>query len=250
MTNKYKYFVANWKMFGGIKSVNSINRVIKLSKYRKFNKAKIVYCPPYILLSSFVQKLKKTKIKVGAQNCHQSNINGPFTGSINSQMLKNIGASYVIIGHSENRAEGETDKLINKKIQSALKNKLKVIFCIGETLQQRKNKLTNAILETQIKNGLKNIKRHENIIIAYEPVWSIGTGIIPENELLKKIVTFIKKILKEKIKYNKSKILYGGSVNSENIQELRKINQINGFLIGGASQKSNKFIDIIKKTFN
>jgi len=120
MTNKYKYFVANWKMFGDIKSVNSINRVIKLTKSRKFKKAKIIYCPPYTLLNNFVQKLKKTKIDVGAQNCHQSDINGPFTGSINSKMIKNLGCSYVIIGHSENRVNGDDNDLINKKIKVSL----------------------------------------------------------------------------------------------------------------------------------
>jgi len=116
MTNKYKYFVANWKMFGDLKTVNSINKVIKFSKSRKFNKAKIIYCPPFTLLSSFVQKLKNTKIEVGGQNCHQINSDGPFTGSINSKMIKNLGCRYVIIGHSENRIRGDSDTLINKKM--------------------------------------------------------------------------------------------------------------------------------------
>ena len=114
MTNKYKYFVANWKMFGDIKTINSINKVIKISKSRKFNKAKIIYCPPYTLLNIFVKKLKKTNIEVGAQNCHQSKFNGPYTGYVNSKMIKNIRCSYVIIGHSENRNNGETDLQINK----------------------------------------------------------------------------------------------------------------------------------------
>ena len=116
MTNKYKYFVANWKMFGDIKTINSINKVIKISKSSKFNKAKIIYCPPYTLLDNFVKKLKKTKINVGAQNCHQSNFSGPFTGFVNSKMIKNLGCKYVIIGHSENRNKGETNELINNKI--------------------------------------------------------------------------------------------------------------------------------------
>ena len=117
MTNKYKYFVANWKMFGNIKTINSINKVVKLSKLRKFSKAKIIYCPPYTLLNNFVNKLKRTKIEVVAQNCHQSDINGPFTGSINSNMIKRLGCKYVIIGHSENRNNGDDNVIINKKIR-------------------------------------------------------------------------------------------------------------------------------------
>ena len=113
MTNKYKYFVANWKMFGNIKTIKSINKVIRISKLRKFRRAKIIYCPPYTLIDSFIKKLKKTSINVGAQNCHQSNLDGPFTGSINSKMIKNLGCKYVIIGHSENRINGDSDKIIN-----------------------------------------------------------------------------------------------------------------------------------------
>ena len=250
MTNKYKYFVANWKMFGDIKSVNSINKVIKLSKSRNFKKAKIIYCPPYTLINNFVQKLKKTKIDVGAQNCHQSDINGPFTGSINSKMVKNLGCSYIIIGHSENRINGDDNTLINKKIKVSLNHKLKILFCIGETLKEKKAKKTKKILTSQIINGLKNIKNIKKIIFAYEPVWAIGTGIIPkEYELINNIV-FIKKLLKKRFKSKNPKVLYGGSVNPRNIYELRQINQIDGFLVGGASQNSNKFIDIIKKTYN
>ena len=250
MTNKYKYFVANWKMFGDIKTLNSLNKVAKFSKLRKFRKSKIIYCPPYTLLSRFVQKLKKTKIDVGAQNCHHSDINGPFTGSINSKMIKNLGCSYVIIGHSENRINGDDNALINKKIKASLNNGLKILFCIGETLKEKKAKKTKKILTNQIINGLKKIKNIKKIIFAYEPVWSIGTGIIPkQNELINHIV-FIKKLLKKRFKSKNPKVLYGGSVNPKNINEFRQINQIDGFLIGGASQNSNKFIDIIKKTFN
>ena len=250
MTNKYKYFVANWKMFGDIKTINSINKVIKISKSRKFNKAKIIYCPPYTLINNFVQKLKKTKIYVGAQNCHHSPSNGPFTGFINSKMIKNLGCKYVIIGHSENRNNGDNDFLINKKIKISLKNNLNVLFCIGETIKEKKEKKTKKILSTQIKKGLKKIKNIKNIIIAYEPVWSIGTGLVPKHKDLSDNILFIKKFLRKNFKYQNSRILYGGSVNPNNIKNLKEINQIDGFLIGGASQSSNKFIDIIKKTVN
>ena len=159
-------------------------------------------------------------------------------------MLKNIGAKYVIIGHSENRQAGETDKLINLKIKSALKSGLNVIFCIGETLKAKRKKITKSVLNKQIKAGLKNIKNNKKIIIAYEPVWSIGTGIIPKSDDLFKTISFIKK---EKKNY---KVLYGGSVNPKNINQLKSINNIDGYLIGGASQDPKKFIDIIKKTYN
>jgi len=245
MTNKYMYFIANWKMFGGLNSLNSIHKVVKFFKTFKKNKfIKIIYCPPSTLIRPMSKKLKNTNIDVGAQNCHEQDTYGAFTGSINSMMLKNVGAKYVIIGHSENRQAGETNKLINLKIKNALKSGLKVIFCIGETLQEKRKKITKKILNKQIKLGLNKIKNKKNIIIAYEPVWSIGTGLIPKSNELFKTIDFIKK----KIKNNK--VLYGGSVNPKNIYELKLINNIDGYLIGGASQDPKKFIDIIKKTYN
>ena len=161
-------------------------------------------------------------------------------------MLKNVGAKYVILGHSENRLSGENDKLINLKIKSAIKSGLKIIFCIGETLKVKRNKKTNQVLAKQINNGLRSIKNKSNIIVAYEPVWSIGTGLIPKSEDLLKSISFIKNRFGKK----SPKILYGGSVNSTIIAQLKDIHNIDGFLIGGASQSSKKFIDIIKKSFN
>ncbi len=244
------FFIANWKMFGDFKSVNSIKKVIKLSKNKKYKNAQIVYCPPYTLLDKFLKITKNSKIKVGAQNCHHSEKPGPFTGAINSDLIKSIGAEYVIIGHSENRILGETNRIINLKIKSAIKKKLKIIFCIGETLKEKRSNKTNSILNSQIINGLKNIKKNNNIIFAYEPVWSIGTGIIPKTKNLINQVNVIKKIIRKYYKLKNPKIIYGGSVNPKNIDELKKITSINGFLIGGASQNSKNFIDIIKKTIN
>jgi len=249
MTNNM-LFIANWKMFGDLKAVNSAKKVIKFSKSQKFKKAQIVYCPPYTLINQFLKITKNSKIKVGAQNCHHEQNFGAFTGSVNIDLLKSAGANYVIIGHSENRSSGDTNRLINLKIKSALKKKLKVIFCIGETLKERKNKKTNLVLNSQIKKGLKNIKKNSNIIFAYEPIWSIGTGIIPEISQLENQIFNIKKILFNLWKLKNPKILYGGSVNTNNVQDLKKISSINGFLIGGASQKSKNFIDIIKKSIN
>jgi len=245
MTNKYMYFIANWKMFGGLSTLNSLNKVIKFLKiFKKSNKTKIIYCPPSTLINPMSKKVMNSKIQVGAQNCHESLTYGASTGSINPMMLKNVGAKYVILGHSENRELGETDKLINSKIKAATKSGLKVIFCIGETLGQKRKKITKKILSKQITLGLQKVNKRKNIVIAYEPVWSIGTGIIPKPNDLFSTINFIKK------KVRNIKVLYGGSVNPKNINELKSIENIDGFLVGGASQDSKKFIDIIKKTYN
>ena len=239
------YFVANWKMYGSLSSLNTLNKVIKFSKTKEINKGRLIYCPPFTLISSFSKMFKNCQIGIGGQNCHEEESYGPYTGSISSRMLKNAGAHFVIIGHSENRRNGESDKLINLKIKSALSAKLKVIFCIGETLSEKKNKKTKSILSKQIRVGLDKIKNKSNIFIAYEPVWAIGTGSIPKSEDLLRTVEFIK----GKFKKKSPKVLYGGSVSPQNIKDLKQINNIDGFLIGGSSQNVNKFIDIVKKTY-
>ena len=133
-------------MFGDLRTLNSLDSVIKFSNSIKKNKFKIVYCPPNTLIRPLSKRFKKTKLVVGAQNCHQNENYGAFTGSVNAKMLKNVGAKYIILGHSENRQSGETDKLINLKIKSAIKSKLKIIFCIGETLSEKRKKSTNTVL--------------------------------------------------------------------------------------------------------
>ena len=236
MSYKYKYFIANWKMFGDFSSLRIINSINNYVNKIKLKKNRIIFCVPTTLISHFSNKLKKSKIFIGAQNCHYLDDYGPHTGSINSKMIKSAGANYVILGHSENRIEGDTDNLINNKIKSAIKNNLVVIFCIGETLKQRKQNLTNKILSVQIDKGLKLVKSLKKIIVSYEPVWSIGTGIIP---------THNKKFKKK----HSVEIIYGGSVNAKNIRKLITIQGISGFLIGGASQSGKKFIDIIKNCY-
>jgi len=245
MTNKYMYFIANWKMFGVLNSLNSLHKVLKFFKTFKKNKfVKIIYCPPSTLIRPMSKKLKKSSIEVGAQNCHENENYGPFTGSLNSKMLKSVGAKYIIIGHSENRQAGETNTLINIKIKSALKTGLKIIFCIGETFHEKRKKITKQVLFKQINIGLRQVRNKKNILIAYEPVWSIGSGLIPKSNELYDTIDFIKK------KTKNSKVLYGGSVNPKNIIDLNLVTNIDGFLIGGASQDPKKFIDIIKKTYN
>ncbi len=231
-------------MFGDLRTLNSLDKVIKFSKINK-NKFKLIYCPPNTLIRPMSKRLKNSNLEVGAQNCHENDDYGAFTGQVNSRMLKSVGAKYVILGHSENRKTGENDNLINLKIKSAIKVGLKVIFCVGETLKEKKNKKTTQVLKKQIEKGLQSIKNKSKIIIAYEPVWSIGTGLIPKSEDLIKSVLFIRNRFGRK----SPKILYGGSVNGDNINQLKNIKSIDGFLIGGASQDPKKIIDIIKKTY-
>ena len=243
MTNKYTYFIANWKMFGDTRSLNFLDKVVTFIKKYKKNNIKLIYFPPATLINLLSQKFKNTSIDVGAQNCFHEENHGPYTGQINSFMLKDAGAKYIILGHSENRKLGEDNNLINRKIKSSIKSGLKIIFCIGETLSQKNKKNTKKILSQQIIQGLKNVENKKKIIIAYEPVWAIGSGLIPKETEIFEIVKFIKNKVKG------SKVLYGGSVNSQNINLLKKIDNVDGFLVGGASQNSNNFIDIIKKTF-
>ncbi len=252
MTNKLKYFIGNWKMFGDFGSFKIINKINQFSKNSKklYKKKKIILCVPNTLISFFKSKLKSKSISLGVQNCHYYQDYGPFTGSVNASMLKKAGAEYIILGHSENRSEGETNQLIKKKIISALNQNLKIIFCIGETLKEKKRNKTFFIIRQQIKNSLEKNFDMNKIIIAYEPVWSIGTNKIPKIGELKNTIKFIKNNLKKNFKSKKSpNVLYGGSVNNKNIRLFSSIPDIDGFLIGGASQSSKKFIDIVKNYY-
>ena len=164
-------------------------------------------------------------------------------------MIKSVGAKYTLIGHSDNRSEGETDEMFKNKIKFALKNKLKVIFCIGENKTEKRKKRTLAVLKSQISKVLDKKFNKNNIVIAYEPVWSIGTGKIPTAQELKKTSIHIKKVLKNIFKKKSPSVLYGGSVDENNIEMFKEIKEIDGFLIGGASKSSKKFIDIIKNYY-
>ena len=165
-------------------------------------------------------------------------------------MIKNLKCNYSIIGHSERRAMGETDKDINIKVKFANQNNLKIILCVGDTYKEFKTKKTFFKVKKQIKSALnKNKKNLNNILIAYEPIWSIGTGKIPTQNFLEDFFSKMKYFLKKEFKIN-IPILYGGSVSSKNISEFKSLYQCDGFLIGGASLKSKNFIDIIKKYYN
>ena len=249
MTNKLKYFVGNWKMFGDLNSLRILQQIVAFcNKYKK--NYKVIICVPSTLIYYFSNKIKSKFVSIGGQNCHENSKFGAFTGSITAGMLKNVGANYLILGHSENRTEGETNQKIKKKVESAIKEKLNVIFCVGETAKEKRNGKTFIVLKNQLKNLTTRRSLMKKIIIAYEPRWSIGTGKIPNISELREIFIFIKKILKSNYKVKKSNlVLYGGSVNSSNIDMFSAILEIDGFLIGGSSQSSKKFIDIIKNYY-
>ncbi len=235
--------------FGSFKIIHKINQFSFKSKNIIKNK-KIILCVPNVLIFFFNKKLKSKFVSLGAQNCHFHQNSGPFTGGVNAAMLKKSGAQYVILGHSENRLEGDTNPIIKKKIKSALGKNLNVIYCIGETFKEKERHQTFSILKKQIKNSLDKKFNINKIIFAYEPVWSIGTNKIPNPIELEKTVKFIKKTIEKNFRpRNKPKVLYGGSINDKNINIFSSIAEIDGFLIGGASQSSKKFIDIIKNYY-
>jgi len=230
--------VANWKMKPqALKGAKRLFNLVK-KETRKVTNVEIVVCPPFIYLSNFFYGRGKTMIKIGAQDCFWEDPpagGGAFTGEISAKMLKDLGCKYVIVGHSERRKYfKETDKMINKKIKAALRNGLKPILCIEKI--------------SQIKKGIKGITKKDlkKIILAYEPVWAIGTGKacgIPE---AKKVNLSIRKILMDSSFPTSSYILYGGSINSQNARDFIKKAKFQGLLVGGASLNAQEFIQIVK----
>ena len=164
-------------------------------------------------------------------------------------MIRSVGAQYTLVGHSDNRGEGDTDVMLKDKVKFALKNNLKVVFCIGENKSQKRNNKTFSILRQQLIKVLEKSFNKNNIIVAYEPIWSIGTGKIPNQKDLIKTTIYIKKVLKNIFKRKSPPVLYGGSVDENNVKIFTQIKEIDGFLIGGASKSSKKFIDIIKNYY-
>ena len=245
-----RYFIGNWKMFGVPKSINILNKINSFySKDKNRNKYRVIITPPYTLIESFSKYFKNKKISIGSQNCYQKDQFSSNTAAVSPYMLKSVGAKYTLIGHSDNRGEGDTDAMLKSKVEFALKNNLKVVFCIGENKSEKKNNRTLSVLKRQLINVLEKKFNKNNIIIAYEPIWSIGTGKIPTAKELKKTTIHIKKVLKNILKKNSSAVLYGGSVDGTNVEMFNQIKEIDGFLIGGASKSSKKFIDIIKNYY-
>ena len=252
MASGIRYFVGNWKMFGissSYKILENVNKFFKRDKKNK-KKYKIIIAPPFTLLQDFYKRFKNKDINISAQNCYHKDNFGAFTGNISPFMIKQIGIKYIIIGHSENRIDGDTNKIIREKIIVALKNNLKIILCIGENKKEKKLRKTLKVLKNQISQVIKKRDDFKNITIAYEPIWSIGSGILPSTIELQKNIIILKKFLKHKYRLNYNpKLLYGGSVDKNNIKNFRSISELDGFLIGGASKSSKNFIDIIKNFY-
>ena len=245
-----KYFIGNWKMFGVPKSLRILNKINSYySKDKNRKKYRVIITPPYTLIESYSKYFKNKKILIGAQNCYQKEQFSSNTAAISPYMLRSVGAKYTLVGHSDNRGEGDTDLMLKDKVRYALKNNLKVVFCIGENKTEKNDKKTLSVLKRQLTKVLEKKFNKNNIIVAYEPIWSIGTGKIPTANELKKTTSHIKKVLKQIFKKRSPGVLYGGSVDGSNVEMFKEIREIDGFLIGGASKTSKKFIDIIRNYY-
>jgi triosephosphate isomerase len=241
----------NWKMNNDLsESQNLITRLTSGLSNLKIN-CDVIICPPYTSLSEANSLIKNTIVKLGAQNVYHED-NGAYTGEISPLMLKSVGCEYVIIGHSERRTIfKESNETINKKIKKALEHGLKVIFCIGETLDEREKNITNDVVKKQVIEGLLDIdeKAISNMIIAYEPVWAIGTGRNATPQQAQDVHKFIRKLIEDKYSSGIADdltIQYGGSVKPDNARELLSQPDIDGALVGGACLKAESFIEIIK----
>lgn len=236
----------NWKMNGSSDSVKELIKGIKAGVSEA--NAEVVVCPPFVYISAVAEAITGTAIKLGAQNmCDQDA--GAYTGEVSGPMLKDVGCEYVIIGHSERRAMyGETDEVTAVKYSAVLKNGLKPIFCIGETLEEREQGITEQVVARQLDAILKTagVASLANAVLAYEPVWAIGTGKTATPEQAQQVHAFIRsKIAKEDAVIAEGlRILYGGSMNPANAAELRSQPDIDGGLIGGASLKADDFLAI------
>ncbi len=241
----------NWKMNNDLKESEKL--IVELKNLLKNEKPNcdVIVCPPFTSLSEASKLVSGSSIKLGAQNMHFEE-NGAFTGEISASMLKSVGCEYVILGHSERRhIFGESDEVINKKIKKALAAGLKPIFCIGELLEERENGTTNDVVKRQVLKGLDGISADDmkNIIVAYEPVWAIGTGKTASPAQAQEVHEFIRDLIE--IDYslevaNDLVIQYGGSVKPDNAKELLSQKDIDGALVGGACLKADSFLGIIK----
>lgn len=236
-----KPFIAgNWKMNMTVESGKQL--IAELKPLVKEAKCNVALCVPAILIPAMVKAAKGSKIKIGAQNVHWAE-NGAYTGEISAAMLKDYGVKYVIIGHSERRQYfGETDETVNKRTLAALKNELTPIVCVGETLEQRESGETNKVLDKQLEVGLAGIEDVKKIVIAYEPVWAIGTGRTATDEQAQETIKYIRKKLSKLFGVkdaNRVIIQYGGSMNAKNCRGLMDQPDIDGGLIGGASLKTD-----------
>ncbi|GHA27664.1 triosephosphate isomerase [Salinimicrobium marinum] len=239
----------NWKMNNDLSETEELLAQLK-QHLEQEPQAEVIVAPSFTNLYHVFQSLAGTPVKVAAQNMHESE-NGAFTGEVSAKMLTSVGVKYVILGHSERRAIfKETDELLAKKVTSALKNDLQVIFCVGEELDQRKSDNHFNVVEEQLSKGLFNISKEDwkNVVIAYEPVWAIGTGETASPEQAQEMHAFIRKTVSEKFGSEIAEevsILYGGSVKPANAKEIFAKEDVDGGLIGGASLKAEDFLAIV-----
>ena len=239
MTEKsQKVIAANWKMNGSLELLRSFSSFPS-------SRNKIIICPPATLLLK-CKEILPPEIHIGGQNCNE-NASGPYTGEISAEMLYESGARYVILGHSERRSIfQESNRLIFNKLVCATKYNLMPILCVGETLEEKNQGIAMDIIKDQLVECIPTDVDLNDLIIAYEPVWAIGTGLIPKTEDIEEIHGFIGDFLKESFgsKADKVPILYGGSANEKNCAEIMSINDVGGLLVGGASLKIREFIEI------
>jgi triosephosphate isomerase len=244
-----KVIAGNWKMNNDISESQKLVSGI-LNGFGNDDRCDVILCPPFSSLSEVNSLVKNTKLKLGAQNMFYED-SGAYTGEISASMLKSVGCEYVILGHSERRTIfGETDETINKKNKKAIQSGLKVIFCAGETLSQRENGTTSTIVKAQVLKGLDGISSEQlkSIIIAYEPVWAIGTGKNATPEQAQEVHLFIRELVAQNYSSeiaDKIIIQYGGSVKPDNARELLSQPDIDGALVGGACLKADSFLSII-----
>ena len=241
----------NWKMNKTPSEAKAL--LEEIAPLVKDAKCEVVACVPYVDLATAVEATKGTNIKIGAENCHWEE-KGAYTGEISTGMLKEIGVEYVVIGHSERRQYfGETDETVNKRTKAALAAGLKPIVCVGELLWERECNITNEVIARQIKLDLWDVTPDEmaNVVIAYEPVWAIGTGKTATAEQAEEVCGFIRSCLKAMFGLEVAAavtIQYGGSMNDQNAAELLKKPNVDGGLIGGASLVAEKFAAIVAAT--
>ena len=241
----------NWKMYKTVNEAITLANGLKRAFYSLDNQdIDIVICPPFTVLSEVYEVIADSDIQLGAQDVHWE-AEGAFTGEVSCLMLKDIGCKFVIIGHSERRQYfGETNESVNKKIKAALKHELNPIACVGETLSERERGQTFKVLDEHIQNGLVDINEQDilKIIVAYEPVWAIGTGKTATAQQAQEAQKYIRDLLKKM--YNKDianniRIQYGGSVKPQNISELLSQPDVDGALVGGASLEIVSFSEIV-----
>ena len=246
---RQKTIAGNWKMYKTIPEAQELIKALR-QNVTNIRKTRIIVCPPALAVTEVVHLLKGSNIEVGAQNLHWDK-EGAFTGEISAPMIRAAGASFVIIGHSERRQYfGEIDETVNSKIKAALNEGLNPIVCVGETLEQREADQTKQIIEKQIRGAFKGIEAglFSRIIIAYEPVWAIGTGKTATPEQAQEMHAFIRQLLETMYGgaiAGQTIIQYGGSVKPENASDLLRQKDIDGALVGGACLKADSFTSII-----